>query len=124
VKPEHIYLEENSMDTLGNAYFSKQFFLKYNWKSIIIITSNFHLARTQYLFKKVYGREFNFEIIPSLTFLPPENLMKHIDLEAQTIDKYKVQLDQINDGDDIAVKSILLQMPWYSSLANVLTRII
>jgi hypothetical protein len=50
--------------------------------------------------------------------------MKHIDLEAQTIDKYKVQLDQINDGDDIAVKSILLQIPWYSSLANVLTRII
>lgn len=124
VQKEHIYLDEHSMDTLGGAYFSKQFFLKYNWKNILIITSNFHLARTQYLFKKVYGKEFNFEIVPSLTFLPPEDLMRHIELEVQTINKYKSQIDQINDGDDISIKSILLQMPWYSSLASYLTKVI
>ena len=124
VKLEHIYLEENSMDTLGNAYFSKQILFKYNWKNILIITSNFHLARTQYIFKKVFGREFNFDIVPSLTFLPPEELMTHIEQEVQTIDKYKSQIDQINDGDDIAVHAILLQMPWYSHLEGTLKKII
>lgn len=124
VKPEHAYIEETSMDTLGNAYFSKQFFLRYNWKNILIVTSNFHLARTQYLFRKVYGREFNFEIVPSLTFLPPEDLLRHMDLEAQTIDSFKSQLDQINDGDDIAVKALLLQMPWYSPIVDSLLKMI
>ena len=44
----NILAEEKSKDTLGNAFFTKITYLeKYNWKNVIVITSDFHLNRTK-----------------------------------------------------------------------------
>lgn len=113
VSESHIFTEEHSLDTVGNAYFTKQFLEKMNWKNILIVTSNFHLARTEYLFKKVYGKEFIIDIIPSLTFLSTDELLNKIDKEHNFIEQFKSQLEKIRDGDDVKVKELMKTLPWY-----------
>ncbi|MBI5798084.1 YdcF family protein [Candidatus Woesearchaeota archaeon] len=114
---QHLYKEENSQETLGNAFFAKKFLEKQGWKNIIIITSNFHVARTQYLFKKVFGAtEYNIEIIPSLTFLSPEEILQRIESEAEKIQESKRQLSHIENGDSKAIQEIISQLPQYKKL--------
>ncbi|BBM85053.1 YdcF family protein [Candidatus Uabimicrobium amorphum] len=68
VPAQHIFLEEESLDTLGNAYFTKKQFLeKNNWFRIMVITSEFHVARTRKIFCGVLGKAF------SITFLGAED---------------------------------------------------
>src|SRR5437867_7363035 len=47
--PESAILkEEDSMDTIGNAVFTKQKYLTPNsWTSVVVITSDFHMERTK-----------------------------------------------------------------------------
>ena len=47
-----------SYDTIANGYFSYVNFSKIrNWKNIIVITSNFHLLRTKFIFNWIYSME-------------------------------------------------------------------
>lgn len=64
VNPQHILLEEESLDTLGNAYFTKKLFLeKNNWFHIMVVTSQFHIARTRKIFQHVLGKAFSIAFI-------------------------------------------------------------
>ena len=50
--PEHaILVEEQSQNTIGNAYYTKKILAKRAWKDIVVVTSDFHLKRSLYLFK-------------------------------------------------------------------------
>ncbi|MBI4148739.1 YdcF family protein [Candidatus Woesearchaeota archaeon] len=63
-----ILKEENSQSTIGNAYFIKNDLYKPNkWKSAIIVTSDVHMERTQYIFEMVFGTSYQlqFERVPS-----------------------------------------------------------
>jgi len=54
-----IFLEESSKFTLANAYYTKVNVLRPRmWKSIIVVTSEFHVPRTKYIFDKVLGRVY------------------------------------------------------------------
>ena len=60
----NILAEEKSKDTLGNAFFTKITYLeKYNWKNVIVITSDFHLNRTKFLFDNVLGPQYAIKYI-------------------------------------------------------------
>lgn len=115
VQESHIFKEESSLDTIGNAYFTKQFMEKMNWRNILLVTSNFHLARTEYLFKKVYGKEFIIDIIPALTFLSTDELLNRFEKEHLFIESLKSKLNEIRDGDDVKVKELMKTFPWYKS---------
>jgi len=116
VQESHIFTEEDSLDTIGNAYFTKQFMKKMNWKNIILVTSNFHLARIEYIFKKVYGKDFQIDIIPALTFLSTDELLNRFDREHAFIESLKTKLEQIRDGDDVKIKELMKTFPWYKSI--------
>lgn len=64
VEQPKILLEEESLDTLGNAYFVKKKILEpKEWKQLLIVTSDFHVKRTSFAFKKVLGSEYKMDFV-------------------------------------------------------------
>jgi hypothetical protein len=56
VKPERIFCESTAYDTIGNAYFSRvQLVDPFGWRRLLIVTSRFHMARTEAIFRWVYS---------------------------------------------------------------------
>ncbi len=51
-----IFCETTSYDTIGNAYFSRvQLTDPLGWRRLLIITSKFHMPRTEAIFEWIYG---------------------------------------------------------------------
>ena len=69
IDPQYIYKETCSYDTIGNAYFALvQHCMPRRWKRLVVVTSNFHLARTRAVFEWVFnvrdaGGPYTFEFI-------------------------------------------------------------
>jgi uncharacterized SAM-binding protein YcdF (DUF218 family) len=56
IGPGRIFCETTSYDTIGNAYFSRvQIVEPMGWKRLLIITSQFHMTRTEAVFRWIYG---------------------------------------------------------------------
>jgi len=72
IEPDRIFTEINSYDTIGNAYFSRVIHVDPgNFRSLLIITSEFHMPRTESIFRWVFGLdispgkiELDFESVP------------------------------------------------------------
>lgn len=55
IKPESIYVETTSYDTIGNAYFARTTHTEFNgWRKLLVITNEFHMSRTQKIFDWIY----------------------------------------------------------------------
>jgi uncharacterized SAM-binding protein YcdF (DUF218 family) len=58
VPAEHILIEACSRDTIGNAFFSRLLHAgPRNLRRLLVVTSAFHLARTEAVFRWVYGMD-------------------------------------------------------------------
>ncbi len=58
VDRERILMEESSYDTIGNAYFSRMIHAApRGFARMLVITSAFHMPRTEAIFRWVYGLE-------------------------------------------------------------------
>src|SRR5512140_1297840 len=58
--PSAALLEERARDTVGNAYFVRTVWLDASrWRAIRVVTSDFHVPRAAWLFRKILGREFD-----------------------------------------------------------------
>jgi hypothetical protein len=56
IHPSRIFCECTSYDTIGNAYFSRvQIIDPMGWRRLLIITSQFHIPRTEAIFRWIYG---------------------------------------------------------------------
>ncbi|MBT5022485.1 YdcF family protein [Candidatus Woesearchaeota archaeon] len=67
-------LEKNSQDTLQNAVFCWDIIKSRKPESITIITSDFHMRRTKYIFKSVFAHmknKLDIDFIEANHFLPP-----------------------------------------------------
>src|SRR3989338_3121707 len=61
IRHENIFCEEKSVDTIGNAFFTRKlFFLPIGWKRAVVVTSPFHMQRARLIFKKVFGKGHDF----------------------------------------------------------------
>ncbi|MBD3647822.1 MAG: YdcF family protein [Pseudomonadales bacterium] len=66
VPPEAILLEEESVDTLGNFYFSKvRFLLPCSWYHIGVVSTPWHAWRSEWLAEQVLGPDFSITSYPS-----------------------------------------------------------
>ncbi len=55
VLSEHVITETASWDTIGNAFFSKVMHTDVRgWRRLMVITSEFHMARTQAIFEHMF----------------------------------------------------------------------
>jgi hypothetical protein len=74
VDPRRIALEESSYDTVGNAYFSRVVHaIPRGFRSALVVTSAFHMPRTEAAFRWIYGLEapgpdcgLTFETVPDV----------------------------------------------------------
>ena len=59
INPTQIYLEIRSLDTVSNAIFSEKIVKKHkNWKHLLLITSDWHMKRTLWIFRKVFDNSY------------------------------------------------------------------
>lgn len=58
IDPENILVKTSSYDTIGNVYFSRVIHIEpLTLRRLLVITSEFHMARTQSIFEWVYRLE-------------------------------------------------------------------
>ena len=60
-----IICENKSKDTIGNAYFVRLILKDKNMFQITVVTSDYHMRRTKYIFNKILGDEFIIEYVSS-----------------------------------------------------------
>jgi len=93
--------EISSYDTIGNAYFSRLLFAEpIKMQQLLIITSDFHLPRTQAVFEWIYcltpllvNYQLGFESVPDRG-LSPKTLKARIAREKKSLEKMReTQLD-------------------------------
>ncbi|MBI4895209.1 MAG: YdcF family protein [Candidatus Aenigmarchaeota archaeon] len=63
VNKEYIIKEESSRDTIGNAFFSKEIIDKNKWTSLVVVTSDFHITRSSYIFKKIFSGSYKIKLV-------------------------------------------------------------
>tara|TARA_Y100000310_G_C20701911_1_gene830791 strand:- start:5274 stop:5843 length:570 start_codon:yes stop_codon:yes gene_type:complete len=117
VHNEHVYVEEQALDTVGSAYFSRLLVLnKKRWKRIIVVSSEYHLDVTMYMFKKILGPKYSLEFIGINSELSQEEMGTRAKEESVYLENVRSKLDLIEDGDDEAVaRWIYTELPWYKN---------
>lgn len=117
VPDDHIVEESESMDTIGNVYFTKKNVCEpHGWKSLTIVASDEHMPRIKYLFKKIYGPEYSFEFEISNRVIDEVAYQREMEHETSSMKVTKQWLDTIEPGDDGAVLRLIRTMhPAYRS---------
>src|SRR5918999_5158747 len=103
-----ILLEEESRDTIGNAYFVMRRHLEPNgWTSIRIVTSDFHVPRTTWVFQKVLGSAFDVSFSPASTELDATVIAARARIEGDIITFLMEWIGPMAEGDRGAVEHFI-----------------
>jgi DUF218 domain len=101
---EAILLEEDARDTIGNAYFVVRRFLEPNaWSSIRVVTSDFHVPRTTWVFQKVLGPAYDVSFSPASTEMDATVIAARARAEGDIITFLMEWIGPIAEGDRDAV---------------------
>jgi uncharacterized SAM-binding protein YcdF (DUF218 family) len=103
-----VLLEEHARDTLGNAYFVRRDILQPSgWRSIRVVTNDFHLSRAAWVFRKVLGPRYDFSFTSAPSgFSTDELIVRALD-ECRIYVFLNEWLATVEDGDDLSVDSIM-----------------
>ena len=113
---EALLCEEESRDTIGNAYFVLRRFLEPNdWNSIRVVTSDFHIQRTAWVFQKVLGLGYDVSFSPSPSELDHSTIAARAREEADITSFLMEWLAGVPDGDPLALaRFIWKEHPGYA----------
>ena len=112
-----LLVEEESRDTIGNAYFVMRRFLEPNdWTSIRVVTSDFHIQRTAWVFQKVLGLGYDVSFSPAPSELDHSTIAVRAREEADITAFLMEWLADVPDGDPLALERIIWrEHPGYAS---------
>ena len=102
VSASRIQVEASSYDTIGNAWFAKLLHVDpAGWRRLVVITSEFHMPRSQAIFEWVFGLEpkgysLRFEATPDESF-GKELLNRRRAKEAAGLTALRSVMDRIRD---------------------------
>lgn len=100
IPEKFIHKEEHSQNTAGNAFYSTTHFLKpNNWKKVVVVTSDFHLPRTQYIFNKFLGPEYSIRYESARTTFSVKKLLKWQLSEKLILGITKKRFEKLQDGN-------------------------
>lgn len=107
--PAHaLLIEEESRDTIGNAYFVLRRFLEPNeWTSIRVVTSDFHIQRTAWVFQKVLGLGYDVSFSPAPSELDHSTIAARAREESDIAAFLMEWLAEIPDGDPVALARLV-----------------
>ena len=110
VPGDALLLEDESKDTLGNAYFTRKRFLEPNgWSSIRVVTSDFHLSRAAWVFRKILGGSYDFSFVSAASGLSPRALIDRALDECRILIFLNEWLQALEEGDDQAITRLMAQ---------------
>jgi uncharacterized SAM-binding protein YcdF (DUF218 family) len=120
VPAEKVFSEEKSRDTIENAFFTKRLYLEpNNWNNIVVVTSDFHVCRAEYVFKKILGKNYMMTFETANTELDPDKLMQINNKENKLLAYDKKCLSKIKSGDEKEIKRLLFfHHPLYQSTSK------
>jgi len=118
---DKILLDEESRDTIGNAYFPKVRIIKpRGWRNVMVVTSEFHLKRTQYVFEKVFGPDYNLKFTAVTSALPQDMFTHIINIEKNNLELTRQKIGEIPAGDDKAIGEFLFtKHPAYAKYMRI-----
>lgn len=105
-----LFLEDDAKDTLGNAYFTRERFLEPNdWTSIRVVTSDFHLSRAAWVFRKILGPGYDVSFVSAPSGLSPRELIDRALEECKITIFLNEWLQAVEDADDHAIERLMVQ---------------
>jgi len=72
-----VYLEKASRNTLENAIFAREMLLKYNVRSMLLITSRYHMKRSLLIFRSILPKDVAIYPHPVTNRSPAEQWWSH-----------------------------------------------
>ena len=107
-----VLYDTNSRDTVGDAYYSRKKLSKFNYTKLIIVTSDYHVNRTQYIFKNFFP-SILIEIIGIKTNLTLNNNV--MQKETASLLTFKQTFKNINFKSDVEIYNTLKNChPYYN----------
>ncbi|MBV9773357.1 MAG: YdcF family protein, partial [Gemmatimonadetes bacterium] len=105
-----LLLEDEAKDTLGNAYFVRARFLEPNgWSSIRVVTSDFHLSRAAWVFRKILGPHYDFSFVSAVSGFSPRELIDRALQECRITIFLNEWLQALEDADEHAIERLMAQ---------------
>ncbi|MEO7457581.1 MAG: YdcF family protein [Gemmatimonadaceae bacterium] len=122
--PDALLVEDDSRDTVGNAYFVLRRFLEPNeWNAIRVVTSDFHIQRASWVFQKVLGLGYDVSFSASRSELDHSSVAARAREEANINAFLMEWMENIPDGDPVALaRFIWTDHPGYAA-APTMTRL-
>lgn len=103
-----LLLEEDAKDTLGNAYFTWARFLEpHGWTSIRVVTSDFHLSRAAWVFRKILGSGYDFSLVAAPSGLSPRELIDRALDECRITIFLNEWLEAVSEADEHAIERMM-----------------
>jgi uncharacterized SAM-binding protein YcdF (DUF218 family) len=99
-----VLVEDESKDTLGNAYFTKVRIVvpRQLGRLAVIMSPNHSRERVEYIFRKVFGQSYDISYVGHDIIREEE-----ADREQQSLDIVRSWLDEVADGDHDSVYQVM-----------------
>lgn len=115
-----VLAECNSLDTVGNAFFTrKKFLLPNSWHRAVVVTSVFHLPRAKFVFRKVLGKSYTVKFVASRRVLSKSLFEKKLRLERGLFMLTRILSILVADGDMKAIGNFVRKNPLYGLYGRI-----
>jgi len=111
--PENqILADRSSRDTVGDAIFTKvHLAIPHKWTQLIIVTSDYHVARCSEIFSFIYGEAFRLDVVGAEVNAPP-NVQEQ---ERLSLTAFRSTFSGIRPGDDLGIlRQLRERHPFYN----------
>ena len=105
VPEERLIFEDDSVDTIGNALFSKlklaQLKVLPKKARLLVFTSAFHAVRSLNIFNKTYGLDYEIAVVPVKTIFDSARLIQRVAHELQSDRRSSREIFSLDDFLDL-----------------------
>lgn len=112
VEPDAVIPERTPRDTVGDAVFTRRnLAIPRRWSGVLVVTSQYHAARTREIFSFVYGPDIQVDV----TGAPSDDTAALEASEARSTTAFRSTFQGVNPGDDHAIFTRLREKhPFYN----------
>ena len=100
IRPDRVLNEAASLDTIGNAYFLRTVHIDpLGLRKILVITSDFHMKKTRWIFEKIFALEpyqgYELSFLSTPDNMDPETLAMRMAHEKKSLERSMTDLEEI-----------------------------
>ena len=112
-----VFIEDESRDTIGNAWFVRRRWLEPNgWTSIRVVTTDYHIPRAAWIFRKILGAGYDVSFSAASSDRFAASVAARARDESDIAAFLAGWLSRIDDGDIAAIERLMTHdHPGYAS---------